>query len=62
MNIVSQIYVQILCVLITIIWTAIGSFLILKSIGFFMSIRVNEDLEVEGLDMSEHGEKGYHSN
>ena len=62
MTIVSQIYVQILCVLITIIWTAIGSFLILKSISFFMSIRVNEDLEVEGLDMSEHGEKGYHSN
>ena len=62
MTIVSQIYVQILCVLITIIWTAIGSFLILKSISFFMSLRVNEDLEVEGLDMSEHGEKGYHSN
>ena len=62
MNIVSQIYVQILCVLITIIWTAIGSFLILKSISFFISLRVNEDLEVEGLDMSEHGEKGYHSN
>ena len=48
--------------LITIIWTEIGSFLILKSISFFMSIRVNEDLEVEGLYMSEHGEKGYHSN
>ena len=62
MTIISQIYVQILCVFITIIWTAIGSFLILKSISFFMSIRVNEDLEVEGLDMSEHGEKGYHSN
>ena len=62
MTIVSQIYVQILCVLITIIWTAIGSFLILKSISFFISLRVNEDLEVEGLDMSEHGEKGYHSN
>ena len=62
MTIVSQTYVQILCVLITIIWTAIGSFLILKSISFFMSLRVNEDLEVEGLDMSEHGEKGYHSN
>ena len=62
MTIISQIYVQILCVLITIIWTAIGSFLILKSISFFISLRVNEDLEVEGLDMSEHGEKGYHSN
>ena len=62
MTIISQIYVQILCVFITIIWTAIGSFLILKSISFFISLRVNEDLEVEGLDMSEHGEKGYHSN
>ena len=34
MTIGSQIYVQILCVLITIIWTAIGCFLILKSISF----------------------------
>ena len=37
MTIVSQIYVQILCVLITIIWTAIGSFLILKSISTFLT-------------------------
>ncbi len=59
MTITSQLLIQIICVLITICWTAIITFIIFRIISLFMKLRVDEDLEKEGLDMREHGEKGY---
>lgn len=61
MSIASQFGVQAICVAITVIWTAIASYAILKIAGVFGGLRVSEEHEVEGLDLSQHGERGYHN-
>ncbi|MBP2650944.1 MAG: ammonium transporter [Firmicutes bacterium] len=37
----------------------IGTYIIIKVIGLFMKIRADEDQEVQGLDITEHGERSY---
>ena len=37
----------------------IGTFIILKVLDIFMGLRVSRAVEIEGLDVSEHGEEGY---
>ena len=60
-SIASQFSVQAICVAITVIWTAIASYAILKISGMFGGLRVTEDNEIEGLDIAQHGERGYHN-
>ena len=55
----GQMTVQILGVGVTIIYTGIVSFIILKVLDRVMGLRVTEDEESEGLDLSHHGERGY---
>ncbi|MZH13158.1 MAG: ammonium transporter [Nitrospinae bacterium] len=55
----GQLTVQILGVGATIIYTGIVSFIILKVLDGVMGLRVTEDEESEGLDLSHHGERGY---
>lgn len=43
----------------TIIYTAVMSFIILKTIDVVIGLRVDEDSETEGLDVSQHDERGY---
>ena len=57
----SQLIVQAKSILITVIWTAVASFIILKIAAVAGGLRVNDDAELEGLDLSQHGERGYHS-
>jgi Amt family ammonium transporter len=61
MSITSQLSVQAISVGITVIWTAIASYVILKIAGVFGGLRVSDDDEVEGLDIAQHGERGYHN-
>ena len=61
MSITSQLSVQAMSVGITVIWTAIASYVILKIAGVFGGLRVSDDDEVEGLDIAQHGERGYHN-
>jgi Amt family ammonium transporter len=42
-----------------VIYTGIVSFIILKVLDAIMGLRVEEDEEAEGLDLSQHGERGY---
>jgi Amt family ammonium transporter len=58
---VSQFGVQLLSVAITVSWTVIASAIILKLIGVLIGLRVDQQDEIEGLDLSQHGERGYHS-
>jgi Amt family ammonium transporter len=46
---------------LTVVWTAVFTFLILKFTSLLVSLRVDEQEEIEGLDLRSHGEKGYHS-
>ena len=61
MSITSQLSVQAISVGITVIWTAIASYVILKIAGVFGGLRVSDDDEVEGLDIAQHGERGYYN-
>jgi Amt family ammonium transporter len=58
----SQFGVQILSVAITIGWTVLASYVILRVISLVIGLRVDQQDEIEGLDLSQHGERGYHSN
>ena len=57
----SQFVVQIKAVILTVIWTSIFTYLILKVTSLIVPLRVDEQEEIEGLDLRSHGEKGYHS-
>ena len=61
MTVGGQLLVQAKSILITVIWTAVASFIILKIAAVAGGLRVNDDAELEGLDLSQHGERGYHS-
>lgn len=60
-SIIDQVSVQALAVIVTIFWSAILSYVILKLIDSVMGLRVTEDQEVEGLDIVLHEETGYHN-
>lgn len=54
---VHQLIVQSEAVLVTIVWCAVVSFIILKVVDLVIGLRVTPDEELEGLDMSLHGER-----
>ena len=58
-SISAQIRVQAVGVGATIVYTGIVSFIILKVLDGIMGLRVTDDEESEGLDLSQHGERGY---
>ena len=55
----SQVGVQVVGIVSTIIYTAIVTFVILKVLDIVMGLRVSEEEETEGLDLSQHDERGY---
>jgi Amt family ammonium transporter len=57
----SQFIIQFKGVALTVIWTAVFTYLILKLTSLITPLRVEEEEEIEGLDLRSHGEKGYHS-
>ena len=61
MTVGSQFMVQFKSVGITVLWTAIASYVILKLIDLVVGLRVDQQDEIEGLDLSQHGERGYHT-
>jgi len=60
-TIAHQVGVQALAVGVTIIWTVVFTYIILKVLDAIMGLRVSEDQEVEGLDVVMHEETGYHN-
>ncbi|EAH5055161.1 ammonium transporter [Campylobacter coli] len=50
---------QIFAIVICVVLSALISFIIFKIISFFTDLRVKEEVEQEGLDVSLHGEKAY---
>jgi len=55
----AQVSVQALGVLATLVYTSIATLIILKVVDVIMGLRVKEEEEVEGLDISLHDERGY---
>ena len=45
---------------LTIVWSAVGSFVILKIVDMIVGLRVSQQVEREGLDLALHGETVVH--
>jgi len=58
-SIVSQVWVQAKAVLITIVWSGVVSFIAYKIVDLTIGLRVTEEDEREGLDITAHGETAY---
>jgi Amt family ammonium transporter len=58
-SIASQMLVQAEGVLITIVWSAVVAFIAYKVVDLAIGLRVPEDEEREGLDITSHGETAY---
>ena len=58
-SIMDQVSVQALAVVVTISWSALFSYLILKMLDKLIGLRVTSDQEVQGLDQVLHEETGY---
>ena len=60
-SIAGQVWIQFQGVLTTIIWSGIVSLVAYKLVDMVIGMRVAEEEEREGLDISSHGESAYHS-
>ena len=58
-SIASQMVVQAEGVLITLVWSGIVAFICYKIVDMMVGLRVSEEAEREGLDISAHGETAY---
>ena len=58
-SISSQIGIQFIGIIFTIIWCGLFTFIILRIVDNVLGLRISEEDEETGIDLSEHGEKGY---
>jgi ammonium transporter, Amt family len=57
----AQVWIQIEAVAITIVWSGIVAFIAYKIADMIVGLRVEADVERQGLDLTSHGEQAYHS-
>jgi ammonium transporter, Amt family len=57
----AQVWIQLKAVLLTIVWSGVVSFVAYFIVDKVVGLRVNEEDEREGLDISAHGETAYHN-
>jgi Amt family ammonium transporter len=58
-SIVGQVWIQAKAVLTTIVWSGVVSYIAYKLVDLVIGLRVPEDEEREGLDITSHGETAY---
>jgi Amt family ammonium transporter len=58
-SIVSQVWIQAKAVFITVVWSGVVSFIAYKVVDLTVGLRVSEEDEREGLDITAHGETAY---
>lgn len=58
-NMAHQVWVQFKSVIVTIVWCGVVSFICFKIADVLVGLRVAEDAEREGLDITTHGESAY---
>ncbi|HEX5687254.1 MAG TPA: ammonium transporter [Ideonella sp.] len=58
-SIAAQVWVQLKAVLITVVWSGLVSVVAFKVVDLVIGLRVPEDEEREGLDITSHGETAY---
>ena len=55
----AQVGVQLTAALITVVWSGVASYVLLKGIDMTIGLRVDEEHESSGLDLALHDERGY---
>jgi Amt family ammonium transporter len=55
----AQLGVQALGILVTMAWCGVITWILLKVLDVTLGLRVTEEQESEGLDLAQHGERGY---
>jgi Amt family ammonium transporter len=55
----TQIIAQCKAVLMTLIWSGVGSFILYKVVDYTVGLRPSIEKEREGLDLTDHGERAY---
>jgi Amt family ammonium transporter len=60
-SIASQVWTQAKAILLTIVWSGVVSFVAYKLVDMTIGLRVSEEDEREGLDITSHGETAYHN-
>ena len=51
-----QVLIQLYGIVATLIWSGVLTFVLLKVIEFMVPLRVSQQQEIEGLDVTQHGE------
>lgn len=51
-----QVLIQLYGIAATIVWSGVGTFVLLKLVGLLVPLRVTKENEIEGLDVTQHGE------
>ena len=59
MDMISQVSVQLTGIVATFSYTAVVTYLLLKLVDKMLTLRVDEEGEMRGLDLVEHDERGY---
>jgi ammonium transporter, Amt family len=57
----AQVWIQLKAVLLTVVWSGVVSLVAYKIVDLVVGLRVAEDEEREGLDITSHGETAYHN-
>ena len=57
--IMDQVWIQFKGVAVTVVWSAVAAFISYKIVDLIVGLRVPEEKEREGLDVTEHGERAY---
>ncbi len=55
----TQVFNQLKAVLLTIVWSGVGSAILYKIVDVVVGLRVTQEQEREGLDIADHGERAY---
>ncbi len=58
-SIMGQVWIQLQGVLTTVVWSGLVAFIAFKVVDLLLGLRVSEEEEREGLDISSHGETAY---
>jgi Amt family ammonium transporter len=59
-SIMDQVIIQATAVGTTLVWSGVVAFVAYKLVDLVIGLRVTEEEEREGLDISSHGESAYH--
>ena len=59
-DMLGQLWIQCQGVIVTLAWSSIGATLIYLAIDKTLGMRATVEVEHEGLDIAEHGERAYH--